>query len=125
MQLKRRKIVRRAIAAMMMTRMKMVQESISQVILRKDKGYVWKRFTLPTESYVSFQKHTNGYTDYPLDVLPMKDTKKKELLEEVVEKYFGENDIAKARYFRLDSLDQYRELQRELSKVKKPNKRKT
>jgi len=54
----------------------------------------------------------------------MNNAKKKQLLEEIVEKYYGEDDIAKAHFFHLHNLDQYKELQKELSKIKKSKKRK-
>lgn len=40
----------------------------------------------------------------------MKGTKKKELLEDIVEMHDGENDISRASFFGLDNLNECREL---------------
>lgn len=48
----------------------------------------------------------------------MKTERKKYLVEQILEPFYGEDDIAKAEFFKLPDLDSYEELKAELKKQK-------
>jgi len=89
---------------------------VLKVILKKDsrdEGYEWKNF-LGRNSNVTTASKSTVSTALKEEVLEMTDTRKKYLIEKVVEPYFDEKDISKALYFNLNSLDEYNELRQGL-----------
>lgn len=64
-------------------------------------------------------KRKEEYKNHNLEVLNMKDKRKRYLIDNVIKPYFSDNDASKALLLDLGSLQEYKSLKQKLKKGKK------
>jgi len=93
----------------------------TQVRLKKDsedEGYLWESFLGRNITMDTARSKSEDYKNFKLDVLPLSNSRKKYLIENIIEKYYTENDISKAHMLGLETLEEYRNLRADLLKLK-------